>query len=69
MEGFIQRTKPWYTGMKLLGAGGGGFALFISETPKQADELKAILARDFEDDRARLVDFSLNKRGLAVTVS
>jgi galactokinase/mevalonate kinase-like predicted kinase len=55
--------------MKLLGAGGGGFALFLSPDRGAVDALRGILTREFEDDRARIVDFSLNKRGLQVTVS
>ena len=55
--------------MKLLGAGGGGFALFMSPDRGAAEALKAVLTRQFEDERARIVDFSLNKKGLQVTVS
>jgi galactokinase/mevalonate kinase-like predicted kinase len=55
--------------MKLLGAGGGGFALFISKDRRQADDLRDVLRSQFEDDRARLVDFTLDKKGLEVTVS
>jgi galactokinase/mevalonate kinase-like predicted kinase len=69
VEAIIQATRQHFRGMKLLGAGGGGFALFISETPQDADHLRGILTREFENDRARIVDFSLNKVGLEVTVS
>jgi galactokinase/mevalonate kinase-like predicted kinase len=55
--------------MKLLGAGGGGYALFISPNPREAEALREIIARRFENDRARLVDFCLDKAGLEVTVS
>jgi galactokinase/mevalonate kinase-like predicted kinase len=55
--------------MKLLGAGGGGFALFLSPDRRKAEGLRELLDRSHEDDRARRVDFSLNKRGLQVTVS
>ena len=40
MDRLIARTRPYYRGMKLLGAGGGGFALFISEMPAAADRLR-----------------------------
>ena len=69
MDRLIARTSAHYRGMKLLGAGGGGFALFISETPADADRLRELLRKEFEDERARLVDFTLNKVGLEVTVS
>lgn len=69
IDELIAATSPHYEGMKLLGAGGGGFALFISARPGVAETLRSLLADRFENDRARLVDFSLNKRGLEVTVS
>jgi galactokinase/mevalonate kinase-like predicted kinase len=62
-------TAPYCGGMKLLGAGGGGFALFLSPDRGSTEALRGILTREFEDDRARIVDFSLNKKGLQVTVS
>ncbi len=65
----IAATSPYFDGMKLLGAGGGGFALFLSPDPAAAKALRALLAERFENERARLVDFSLNKIGLEVTVS
>jgi galactokinase/mevalonate kinase-like predicted kinase len=69
IDRLLMGTQPHYRGMKLLGAGGGGFALFISETARAADALRETLRVDFEDARARLVEFSLNKPGLVVTVS
>jgi galactokinase/mevalonate kinase-like predicted kinase len=63
------RTAPFCGGMKLLGAGGGGFGLFLSPDRATAESLREILSREFEDERARMVDFSLNKKGLQVTVS
>ncbi len=62
-------TARYWKGMKLLGAGGGGFALFVSPDHRSAVRLRSLLAERFEDDRARLVDFGLDKRGLEVTVS
>ncbi|MGA2545589.1 MAG: L-fucokinase [Rectinemataceae bacterium] len=69
IDAMAARTAPYCGGMKLLGAGGGGFALFLSPDRGAVDALRGILTREFEDDRARIVDFSLNKRGLQVTVS
>jgi len=69
IEVLARETAPYYRGMKLLGAGGGGFALFLSKDAESAKRLRALLSSRFEDDRARLVDFSLNKKGLEVTVS
>ncbi len=69
VERLREGTKGLWRGMKLLGAGGGGYALFISENCSQAEELRARLRTDFEDRKARIVDFALNPLGLQVTVS
>jgi galactokinase/mevalonate kinase-like predicted kinase len=69
IEEVLAATSPHWRGMKLLGAGGGGFAFFISDTEKDAECLQDVLRSRFENDRARLVNFSLNKTGLEVTVS
>ena len=69
IEVMIAATSPHYAGMKLLGAGGGGFGLFVSPDTRAAEKLRSILVQRFENERARLVDFSLNKTGLEVTVS
>ncbi len=69
MDAMTGATAEFWTGMKLLGAGGGGFAFFISRDEEAASKLRTILAERFEDERARLVDFQLNKKGLEVTVS
>jgi galactokinase/mevalonate kinase-like predicted kinase len=68
VEDFLSRVSGLYTGMKLLGAGGGGFAVFLSESEAQADRLRSVLA-GLENDRARMVDMSLNTSGLQVSVS
>lgn len=69
IDALESETRQYYSGMKLLGAGGGGFALFLSPDEKAAETLQSVLASRFEDDRARLVDFSLSRNGLQVTVS
>jgi galactokinase/mevalonate kinase-like predicted kinase len=69
IDALVATTKPYCRGMKLLGAGGGGFAFFMSPDRRAAEKLRETLTKDFEDERARLVDFGLDKRGLQVTVS
>ncbi|MFC1585453.1 L-fucokinase [Fibrobacterota bacterium] len=69
VEALLEETRSCYTSVKLLGAGGGGFALFFSRDPGQAEKLKALLRRKFENDKARIVDFQLNQQGLKVSVS
>ena len=41
----------------------------MSSDREGADGLRKVLADRFENERARIVDFSLNKTGLQVTVS
>jgi galactokinase/mevalonate kinase-like predicted kinase len=69
VEAILSAARPHFSGAKLLGAGGGGYALFLSENPRQADALRDLLRGRFENERARLVDFSASRRGLEVTVS
>ncbi len=69
VEAMMAAARPHVSGAKLLGAGGGGYAFFVSPDAESARRLRKVLAEDFEDERARLVDFSLNERGLETTVS
>ena len=70
IERLLYRCRPWYQSAKLLGAGGGGYALFVSATAADAKRLKEYLATAPDvPDGARVVDFSLNREGLQVTVS
>ncbi|MBD3319928.1 MAG: hypothetical protein GF350_02415 [Chitinivibrionales bacterium] len=65
----LRAASPYCRGAKLLGAGGGGYALFASENTAQAESLREMLCNTFENEKARIVDFSLNEDGLQVTVS
>jgi galactokinase/mevalonate kinase-like predicted kinase len=69
VERMLSVCAPYYRGVKLLGAGGGGYALFASDTPVQAGTLRAFLHERLENGKARIVDWELNQAGLQVTVS
>ena len=69
-----------YQAMKLPGAGGGGYAFFVSESVEAAGKLRAGLeawaesrvsseSADALATGARVVEMSLNRVGLQVTVS
>jgi galactokinase/mevalonate kinase-like predicted kinase len=68
VEALLGSVSGRYAAMKLLGAGGGGYILFLSDTAEAADALRESLA-SINDDRARLVGMSANLQGLQVTVS
>jgi len=69
VEALLARTARWTIGAKLLGAGGGGYALLLAADEAGADATRALLRKEFENNRARIVDFSLNSTGLQVSVS
>jgi galactokinase/mevalonate kinase-like predicted kinase len=68
VEALLGVVSGRYSGMKLLGAGGGGFILFLSDSADTARSLRERLT-SIEDDRARVVDMRINDHGLHVTVS
>jgi len=69
VEQLLAATRAQVHGVKLLGAGGGGYALFLSPDVRRADAVRDVLRSRFEDERARLVDFSPSGCGLEVSVS
>ena len=72
IDQLLKRLRPHYQAVKLLGAGGGGYAYFISADADAAGALQRELDAHVEDTgnrRARRVAFALNKAGLQVTVS
>jgi galactokinase/mevalonate kinase-like predicted kinase len=69
VEEILAATREHCGGAKLLGAGGGGYALFASPDRARAEALREVLRRRFENSRARLVDFSLSTCGLEVSAS
>jgi galactokinase/mevalonate kinase-like predicted kinase len=69
VDAVLAATATHCRGAKLLGAGGGGYALFVSPDVRQAEAVRSLLSARFENERARLVGFSLSTRGLEVSVS
>lgn len=56
-------------GMKLLGAGGGGYLLLLAKSPEHAARIQTHLRRHPPNSRARFVDFTLSQSGLQITRS
>ncbi len=70
IEAMLSETSRHWSAVKLLGAGGGGYAMFLSESVDAADRLRDVLTtRSSVSDAARLVDFALSRTGLEVSVS
>ncbi|MCC5843095.1 MAG: bifunctional fucokinase/L-fucose-1-P-guanylyltransferase [Verrucomicrobia bacterium] len=56
-------------GMKLLGAGGGGYLLLLAKSPEDAARVRTRLRENPPNPRARFVDVSLSRTGLQITRS
>jgi galactokinase/mevalonate kinase-like predicted kinase len=69
IEYLLEKTRPYYSGVKLLGAGGGGYALFVSQNPEQAKALRKALNTVRINNKARITDISFNPNGLQISVS
>ena len=70
IESLLSRTSAHWSAVKLLGAGGGGYALFLSESTEEANRLRDALDEHSADSpAARLVAWSLSRVGLQVSVS
>jgi galactokinase/mevalonate kinase-like predicted kinase len=68
IDNLLKKLKPYYIGAKLLGAGGGGYCLFVSESPEQAQKLRKKI-NELSKGTSRIVEWSLNTEGLRVSLS
>ena len=65
----IDIIEPHVAGLKLGGAGGGGFMLILANDAEHARLLRSKLETNPPNDRARFVDMSVSPTGLQVTRS
>jgi galactokinase/mevalonate kinase-like predicted kinase len=68
IEEILGRARPYLHGASILGAGGGGFLLFVCRSADDARSIRANLEKDPPNDRARFFGFDISPEGLAVTV-
>jgi galactokinase/mevalonate kinase-like predicted kinase len=69
IQKIIDKTEPYASGYKLIGAGGGGFMLIMAKDEDAAGSIKNELASDPVNSRARFIDFSISPTGFQVTKS
>ena len=69
VESIFSAVNDFTAGAKLLGAGGGGYALFLAKDEDAARRLQRTLESNPPNPRARFVDLSVSDLGLQVTKS
>ena len=69
VQTILQPVSDLLLGMKLLGAGGGGYFLMVAKSPEAAARVRSRLETDPPNCRARFVDFSVSQTGLQITRS
>ena len=69
VSSIIERIEPHVSGLKLSGAGGGGFMYLIAKDAAHARQLRQELESDPPNEGARFVDMSVSTTGLQVTRS
>lgn len=69
IQSIVAQVDDLLLGKKLLGAGGGGFLLFLAKDPEAAQRLEQRLTQSPPNRQARFVDITLSESGLEVTRS
>jgi len=67
IEDLLRKVRPRVHGMRISGAGSGGFLIMIAKSPQDAAEVRAMLEREPLNQRARFFDFEINHKGIEVT--
>jgi len=67
IERLLARVRPHVHGMRISGAGSGGFLLMICKSPRDAAQVREMLEREPLNESSRFFDFEINEAGLEVT--
>ncbi len=67
IESLLDRVRPHVHGMRISGAGSGGFLIMICKSRQDADQVRDILEKNPLNERSRFFDFEINNAGLEVT--
>lgn len=66
IQSVLNRVQPFVYGVKIAGAGSGGFMLIVAKTPQDADRVRELLNREPLNDCSRFFDFEVNNVGLEI---
>ena len=69
IESIISRIRDYCLGLKLPGAGGGGFIYLVAKDPEAASRIRSTLTSNPPNARARFVGMTLSDKGLQVSRS
>ena len=67
IESLLNRVRPYVHGMRISGAGSGGFLLMVCKSPGDAAHVRKMLESDPLNGRSRFFEFEVNHAGLEVT--
>jgi len=67
IDSLFDRVRPFVHGMRISGAGSGGFLLMVCKSPEDASNVRRLLEAQPLNDRSRFFDFEVNNVGLEVT--
>lgn len=69
VQDIIEKVQDLCLGLKLPGAGGGGFLYMIAKDPSAALRIREILTKERPNGRARFVEMSMSHTGLQLSRS
>jgi len=69
IQHIIDQIGDYVTGLKLAGAGGGGYMLMCAKDPTAAEQIKSILLENPINPRARFIKMEVSQHGFQVSRS
>lgn len=69
VQKILSKVQDLCLGLKLPGAGGGGYLYMVAKDPSAALRIRNILAETRPNDRARFVEMNMSKTGMQVSRS
>lgn len=69
VQAIVEKVQDLCLGLKLPGAGGGGYLYMVAKDPEAAGRIRALLQACPPNDCARFVEMTLSRKGLQVSRS